>query len=51
MSKLQPSSRLAPFRIALICAIVGSLWILFSDILISEISIDSHTTQNVFGNC
>jgi signal transduction histidine kinase len=38
VSELQNSSRLTPFRIVLIYALVGSAWILFSDILVSGIS-------------
>src|SRR5512143_1301698 len=43
MGDLQRGSRLTPFRIVLIYAFVGSLWILFSDMLVSQISSDSHT--------
>ena len=43
MRRLERGSRLTPFRIALIYALVGSSWILFSDMLLSEISLDAHT--------
>lgn len=42
MGNLQRGSRLTPFRIVLIYALVGSLWILFSDVLVSQIFSDSH---------
>ncbi|HMK55567.1 MAG TPA: ATP-binding protein [Dissulfurispiraceae bacterium] len=37
----QRGGSLTPFRIALIYALVGSLWILFSDLLVSQISFDT----------
>ena len=43
MGDLWRTSRLTPFRIVLIYALVGSLWILFSDMLVSRISFDTHT--------
>ncbi len=43
MRRLHRGSSLTPFRIALIYAFLGSSWILFSDMLLSEISLDVHT--------
>ena len=43
MRRLHRGSRLTPFRIALFYAFLGSSWILFSDMLLSEISLDAHT--------